>query len=494
MLVLPPLAALIACTGTTTTTTTTTTPTADTAPTTPTTPTADTSPPTPTGDTGPFTPPEGPTWSLHSKFDAVVYVSWEQVEADDVSIEYSFDKGVWHASPVAPAKPGTNERVLVGIPYDTTADWRIVGTKGTTDVTKNPIVTGAAPNDMPPVTFISGDEKAWYQDGNYLLTSVNEGGGWRTNTYWTVIMDRQGRVVWTQKAPNAAWTLFAQVALSGDHIMWDEASYWSTSAALKHDGLIHRQYLDDPDPFDTIDAEGLQHAWVQLPNGTIAWGSKAHGGGEAIVERAAGATDVTVVWDCVNDWPGVNFCSSNGLFYNPSRDTYLFSFYTNSSIVEIDRSDGTSRWWAGNAPNGLDFSPEDSSVLWQHGITWTDAGTILVSSDTNDSARDTMVREYTLDEKKGVLTEIWSYNPGVRAWYNGDAWRLPNGNTIHGIGAAGEIREVDAKGTTVWHVEYPETITNGQVAATHMVGRVEFIEDLYALTNPTPSSKKPTAP
>ncbi|MBX2800988.1 MAG: hypothetical protein KTR31_25135 [Myxococcales bacterium] len=434
-----------------------------------------------TGTTGPTVrqPLTKPGWGLHPVHGSVAYVAWEQAVEEDVHVEYSFDKGVWLSSPSKPATVGLNERTILGIPYGSTAQWRVVSKTTTQDFGKDPILTEAVPQRLPTPLLRTADAKAWWPDGKYLLTSLNSNdGGWTQGRYFTVIFDRQGRYVWANQTPERHWTLYAQVANAGDHIMWDEATYWADwddGAGSK----IHRQYLDETNSFEVIDAEGLHHAWIQLPDGTLAWGSQFHRqnqGTEALVELAPGATEATVLWNCRDDWPTVAFCESNSLFYDAKRDTYLYSFYTNNSMVEIDRKAGTTRWWAGAVKGGLAFLPKESQFFWQHGVSWTDARTLLVSTDAfQNGDKVTMLREYTLDEKSGSLTEVWAYNEGILAGTNGAARRLPNGNTLHIVGAGGVLYEVDAKGEVVWKVDVQDD---------HLLGDGEFIDDLYTLLSP----------
>ena len=414
------------------------------------------------------------SWELHAEYGSLAVVTWDQSAVEDVHIEYSFDKGIWHSSPTVEGQVGLNEQLIVGIPYDSLADWRVVAETATVDA-KLPIETDPVPNGLLANQVLVSDPAAWLPEGNYLLSSVNQNaGGWTGGTYWTFIMDRDGRYVWARKAPMSHWTLYASVAKSGDHILWDEATAWvgfpSDNGAASR---VHRTYLDEE--IEVIATPGLHHAFIEHDDGTLAWGSLVHNNTETLVEQAPGAKVQTEIWNCGDDWPGVNHCESNCIWYDADRDTYLYSFYTNSSLVELSRSTGESLWWAGDAQGGFAFDPPNKEFEWQHGVTWTDAGTLLISSEAWDNGFTTKVYEYTVDEKAGVLTNIWEYDAGIYAATNGDALRLSNGNTMHAVGAAGQIHEVDANGNQVWVVAFP---------GNHLVGRAEFIEDLYALVSP----------
>lgn len=418
----------------------------------------------------------GLAWRLHDDMGSMVYVSWMQSEEgnQDAHVEYSFDDGVWLSSPKGPSTKGFNERLVVGIPFDELAEFKVV--VGDTEyLAKDTIDTADVPVGLPVGTVHVADDSKWLSQGNYLLTCINqEAGGWRGGTYWTYIMDRQGRPVWAQAAPDGHWTLFPSVSQSRDHILWDEATKWSDW----DDGEgseVHRTYLDQH--IETVATPGLHHAFVELPDQTLVWGSQYHGGGEALVEKAKGGKDV-VLWTCTDDWPGSGGgCESNGLFYVEKTNSFLYSFYTNNSVVEVNRSTGESMWWAGDVGGGYSFDPANSQFSWQHGISYTDTGSLLVSSEAvgkGGSGHTTMLREYIVDHNAETLTEIWNFDAEEYASTNGDAWRLQNGNSLHVVGSAGHVKEVDPDANVVWHVDYD---------ANKLMGRGEFIEDLYTLVS-----------
>ncbi len=440
-----------------------------------------------TGDTRTHTGDTGPcddavcdlSWRLHDGMQSLAYATWTQAVPGTVHVEYSFDSGVWLSSPSFDAEEGPQEQILVGIPFATEATWRVVVDEVGTFDAPDDILTGAVPSGLPLCTVTIARESEWLPTGHYLLTSINQReGGWTGGTYWTFIMDRQCRVVWARRAPDSHWTLFASVSLDRSFLMWDEATYWSDwdSGA---GSSIHKTWLDEE--FEEFPAPGLHHTFVELPDGNIAWGSQYHGGEESLVERGPKDADETILWTCADDWPSSGRCESNGLFYRASTDSFLYSFYTNNSIVEVDRATGRSQWWAGEVRDDgtgrqYDFDPSTSQFSWQHGVSYTGSGTLLVSTEGRAGASyHTFVREYTVDHANGLLRNVWSFDSGVFASTNGDAWRLSNGNTLHVLGAAGMIMEADPEGDVVWFVDYH---------AQKLLGRGEFIEDLWSLVKP----------
>ncbi len=418
-------------------------------------------------------------WSAHERAPSLAVARWRQAEPGEVWVEYSFDEGEWLRTPARERAAGEHEALVVGIPMGVEARWRVVTEEASVEADA-PIQTEPPPTRLPVGTVVTSAPDRWLPEGRYLLTSISQTqGGWSTNgPFFTVIYDRQGRPVWSQRTDRGEWTLYPQVSYDRSHLIIDEFGYFGSEASAI------RTYLDEE--IARIPMTGHHHAFVELPGGTLAWASWFHGSGagEALVEKAPGQIDETIVWDCEKDWPKAAAvdaygCASNCLYYDEGTDSYLYSFYSNESVVSIDRATGTTEWWAGGVPGGFSFAPASSQFYWQHGVSWTKDGTLLVSTydgpDEGPSRTTNLAREYEVDAEAGTLTEVWSYDAGVYVNTNGDTWRLANGNTLHTLGSASEIKEVDENGETVWHLDFE---------GTRLLGRSEWIEDLYTLVSP----------
>lgn len=417
------------------------------------------------------------SWRLHEDYGTLAYVSWTQSASSEVTVEYRVDEGTWRSTRPLAARPGFHEQILVGLPYAHTVDWRIVA-GSTTLEGADPIVTAELPSGLPVGELRTAEPERWLPEGNYLLTSISQrNGGWGTEgPFFTLLLDRRGRVVWSRRTARGNWTLYPTVARSGDHLLYDDFGPFFGTATL------YRATLDDV--IEEIPIPGFHHAFVELPDGTIAWDSWADG----LVELRPGDKQGTSIWNCEDDWPESDVgggyyygCASNCVFYDDERETYLISYYSNETVVEIDRKTGSTMWWAGGVDGGYDFVPANTQFYWQHGVTWTDAGTLLVS--THSANRNTnLAREYEVDHEAGTLTEVWSYDAQALAATNGDTWRLSNGNTLHTLGSASQVLEVDENGETVWHLDF-----NG----TRLMGRSEWIDDPYALVGHRAEPKPP---
>ncbi|MCB9779685.1 MAG: hypothetical protein H6742_14060 [Alphaproteobacteria bacterium] len=425
---------------------------------------------------------EGVSARLHPELESLIYVEWTQEGPATAWVEYSFD-GEDRVTPTYDVDDGDQSLLLLGVPYAQSVAWEVHLDDGLGDTVlgSGTISTPDLPDDFPEPELLTSDAAHYEPTGTYLLGSINQDrGGWAGGTYWKWIMDREGRIVWLHETPDENWSIFLRVSVGGDHILWDEATYWNEfdeGAGSK----VHRWYIDGTE-IREIATRGLHHAFTELPDGTLAWG-QADGGSENLVTMGPDDSSPSILWRCRDFHSEVgsrSSCQSNTVYYSTDRDSFLFSFYTTDTLVEIDASSGETMWWAGGVRDGFTFDPPSSQFAWQHGMMWTDEGTLLMS--TKDTAfgwpSETYAREYQVDFDAGVLKNTWTYGEGegILADTAGEAHRLPNGNTLHNYGAAAHIKEVTTDGDIVWEVTW-----NSE----RLIGRTTFIEDLYDLMPPT---------
>ena len=147
-------------------------------------------------------------------------------------------------------------------------------------------------------------------------------------------------------------------------------------------------------------------------------------------------------------------------------------------MVAIDHASGDElyRW----GQDGFwSFDPPESLFDWQHGVTYTPDGNLLLSTHASTTSEEGVVREYVIDDEARALVEVWSFGvgDGINAYYLGEAHRLPGGNTLHNYGSTARIREATHEGEVVWDVEWVDERGN----LCNLIGRSNPIEDLYAL-------------
>ncbi len=416
------------------------------------------------------------TLRLHDEIRSLVYAAWDQPADATSRVEYSFDPGVWLASPDRETAAGPTEALLLGIPYDVDLEVRVV-TDTLTAAALEPafIRTDPLPEQFPAPTLLAEQPILQEPAGRYLLGSINgDTGGWTSGPYWMFVLDRLGRVVWAKRGIADDMTIYLQISLDGD-ILWDQATFWSAF----DQGLgsrIHRMKIDGVET-EVLDAPGLHHAFVELPDRSIAWGSAQGFDSELLRKRAPDGT-VTTVWDCRPFYASlglVDWCHTNSITYDAATDRYLLSFPTDETFVlEVDGATGAEIRWFGHIPQSYAFDEPDSAFQYQHGTTWTSSGTLLLSSQRTASDEDALAREYTVDDATRTLTQIWSFGAGdgIDATNAGEAHRLANGNTLHNTGTDPRVREITPAGEVAWDVVWP---------GDRLLGRTVLIEDLYDL-------------
>ena len=413
-------------------------------------------------------------WQRHDEIESILVVSWTQLAPATGHVEYGFDEGEWRSTPSSDLDAGARQALLLGIPYETDVTFRVVNDLGEGPVASADVEaqTGSLPGDLPVPELLVGLSDQWEPTGSYLLGSINAyQGGWTGGDYWKFILDRQGRVVWALLTPENHWTIYSRVSLDGRHILWDEFSYWShwdegansQVHYTKIDGSITR----------TVPTPGGHHAFTELPDGSLVWGA-ASWWSETLEKRDPLGIQSTI-WDC---WEfedahgGSGYCQSNSLYYHEPTDSFLYSFYTSDTVVEIDGATGATVRIFGHTPDSYLFEPTDAAFWWQHGATYTDAGTLLLSTYVDSQSSELVAREYELDDEAEVLGQVWSFGAGegVHGDTAGEAHRLPGGNTLHNYGDGCRVREIAPDGTVVWDADWE---------GSRLLGRTVFLEDLY---------------
>ena len=281
---------------------------------------------------------------LSDDIGSLLYVSWEQGISGLSHVEYSFDEGEWLQTPTEHREPGPQEALLLGIPYESEVSLSVVveaeGTPHRSSLVLS--ASGALPARLPIPTLISSDPSRWEAQGRYLMGSISQDSvGWSSGTRWMFILDRQARLVWAMETPEEHWTLSMRRSVDGTAILWDEATWWSDW----DDGAgsqVHRMKIDGSIT-ESIPTPGLHHAFTELSDGTLVWGASQLRDGtptEELVQRTPGGP-VETLWRC-EGWLGEDaYCQSNSLYWHEPTDSFLYSFYDNSTIIELDRAQGT---------------------------------------------------------------------------------------------------------------------------------------------------------
>ncbi len=438
---------------------------------------------TPVDDTGPDTSPPTATApvanlqaAIHDEMGSLVTAGWDQLEACAGYLQYRVEDESWLESPTGDLEVGAREQLLLGIPYDVEVRLRVVNDCGDGAVYSDSIVaqTDPLPEGLPHAAVITARDEGWDETLRYLLTSIDSReDAVNPDATWTIILDRKARTVWALATPTQRVTMAPHVATGSAGLLIDHNSFWAIFDGGEASQVL-RVGLDGIE-IELHDTPGLHHPLAELPDGTVVWGALA--GTTETVELLPPGGEQATLWSCqlLHQQLGSMLpCSGNTLTYSQASGSFLFSFFSTDTVVEIDASSGETLRWFGHLDGSWAFDPEDSAFYWQHGAVYTDAGTLLTSTADGEPGQETLVREYELDHDAQTLRQLWSFGQGQGIYGDelGEAWRLPGGNTLHNTGTAQRLREITPDGEVVWDVSW----TRGS-----FVGRSEPIEDLYAL-------------
>ncbi len=409
------------------------------------------------------------SWSLHEEIGAIVEVSWTQVRDGEVHVEF----GDQLSSPTVTRAAGVQTELLLGIPYDSDFTFQIVsGDFSSPEVTGR---TDPLPEGVPAPVLEDADSSAWGESDRWLLIGVGtEGEGWDVDTFWKLILDRDGRVVWAHETPMGYRTFYMQPSADGSAILWDENTFWTDWDQGKG-SVVHRMTIDGT-ILETIALSGLHHTFLELEPGWLVWGG-FDDGREVVRERSPDG-EIRQIFDCTTYWEergAGEACDGNGLFWNQGDDTLYFSSDAEHSVVELDRASGEVLHLWGQLSGAWPFS-EGSTPFWkQHSPTRTPEGRLMVSTWTAQDDHEVLAREYEIDEANQTLREVWScgQGSGIEADYAGEAHRLGSGNTLLNYGVGGHVREYTPDCAVAWHLRWPDQ---------NLLGRGVFLDDLYALS------------
>ncbi len=406
--------------------------------------------------------------TIHDEHGSIVVVSWEQLSAAEGWVEYSADGETWTSSPACDFAEGQREQLLLGIPYDGDVSLRLVqtGSEGTATSDTAAISTDKLPSGIPEAELLSADPQRYDADRPWILAGVYD---------WTVILDRQGQVVWAVETPMLRATLQPQPSWDGTDLLIDHGSYWFLFDGGKR-SQVQRMKIDGS-VVGIYDTYGLLHPFTELPDGSIVWA--AMDGNDETLQRLSSDGSQERIASCralLGSYGEKEYCGSNTIRYSHERDSFLWSLYSHDSIIEADAATGQVLRIFGQVDGAWAFEPPESAFWWQHGSYNTDEGSLLTSSYVAEENDELVVREYALDEDTKTLRQIWSYrgDEAVHGETMGEAWRQPNGNTLHNYGEGQRLREVTPDGEVVWDVDF----CGGGLL--WELGRSTPIEDLYA--------------
>lgn len=402
-------------------------------------------------------------------FGTIIHVEWDQSLKGTVSFRYQVDEGEWLESPAQTLGTGRHEQLLLGVPYSWEVEIQPVAEidGDLLDLDSFTVTTGTAPEDLPQPDQVLRQAEL-LDPTPYVMISTNVPGAW-DKPWWTMIIDRQARVVWARKSSENTSTLYAKLSADERSLIIDETTFWTLFDQGAKSTVV-RVAIDGTE-LERFSTPGLHHDFADLPDGTLLWGSSTQIT-ETLMERAPDGSS-RAIWTCTTDeFQGV--CSSNAVYWDAATDSVYFSLVSGHSIVQLDRESGLPLRWFGAHPEAYAFDPFGSQFYKQHGPILTATGTLLLSCWDGPEGSELMLREYEIDGVNQTLRQVWSYSHGtdLRAYVLGDVARLPGGNTLHSTGRGSRLREVTPEGDLAWDLAWDESSD---------LGRATPLADLYAL-------------
>ena len=256
------------------------------------------------------------TADIHDDIGSVVVVTWNQLEAKHGWVEYTFDEDDWRRSPPRDWTEGSQRELLLGIPYGTDVVVRLVGVLDAVPTASDEvsITTDALPAEVPTASVVTSQPGLWDPDHPYLLAGLED---------WTVILDRQGRVVWVMKTPAQRVTMHPQTSLDGTDILIDHGSFWATFDNGKASEVIRVKI--DGTVVETYATEGLHHPFAELGDGSLIW-SAIVGYGETIqrLRPDGGQEQIASCADLLGGFGEPGYCGSNTLRWHEPDDSLLY--------------------------------------------------------------------------------------------------------------------------------------------------------------------------
>lgn len=322
-------------------------------------------------------------------------------------------------------------------------------------------LNAALPANFPGVTVTTYVTNK-VADGCIFLAVASETPG--VGTY-QMILQNDGTPVWYEENTNTH-AIYDFKVLPNGHLHsapFIEAHRWTDGGDVVHEirdeGYHLREILAGGNGYV---ADGHDFQW--LPNGHVLQlgytlsevdVSEFLAGGHPAARISGGIVQEldlqrNVVWQW-RTWDHFNFADRV-----TSQSEVIDAFHLNGvqldedgqlivgtpmELRKLDRQTGEILWTLGGPDNQfVPVGPGASVDHWAgHGAHRLENGNVLFYNHADSSETvSSKVHEYRLDEVAKTATLVWSYAPPalIPAWRNGNAQRLPNGNTLIGWGGA----------------------------------------------------------
>ncbi len=391
----------------------------------------------------------------------VARVTWVTSEPTSGFVRFG-EAGV--LSMTTPVTEGTHhQQDLVGLLPESDYAFEVTVSLGdqTVSLGEQAFTTGALSGDLPSSELTSYDPEA--SAGGFTIVPVQS-----TGRCLTTVLDDQGRTVWAHEIP--CITHRTRLAPDG-------SGFVSHSRVGPHDPVILSHVSFFGETIEEIAIEDSHHDFAIVDTDTYAvlsytersfgfdGGEEVRLVGDTIVEvNAEGET--SVIWDLfdhvdpryeevrqLSDWSegAYDWSHSNYITYVPEEDAYYVSSRSLSALFKVDRSTGAHLWTLADNRGDFEVDEDPTLVSTPHSIEPVDGGLMLFNHRDIEAGECSQAVRASLDSDLGTAERTWSYESfdclGVD--YLGNAWPLPNGNTLVVFSMRGQMEEVTPEGRVV---------------------------------------------
>ena len=424
----------------------------------------------------------------------VMHVQWKSDRPGRSYVEYGLDGALDLRTPSVEDTDTDHSLALLGLKAGRTYSFRAVTETNDGEALRSDIGSIEVPLPPPelPALYVSELDEAAMQAGGFVLTSLLLEG-----PSWTIILDRDGDIVWYFSAGEGLGVPTARLSEDGRSVMM-----LTNDLDLESDrGAVLRVALDG----QSVESTRLlasHHDFVELPDGRIAWISAevrevvigdqtlSVVGDQILAAQEGVEQDPEVLFNFFDDyasvWPPCNHFDDvvfgltgskdwthvNSLMVDEAGENLLLLSKNFDARLRVDLSSGAMVEQIGGRYATRPFA--DDATAWSHGHMSDsyEGGMLVFDNGYHHSPAVSRVVEYAWDGPDDALSEVWSYaDPDGRfITLLGDARKLPNGNVLISWTSAGLLTEVTPAGEVVWRVD---------TEVGHNFARLRWIEDLY---------------
>ena len=393
-----------------------------------------------------------------SKIATVGIVTWSTDFANVQSAHIDFGQSSSYGM-TAPVdiKAKDYRTLLLGMKQSKTYHYRIVASDGTNECASPDytIATGTLTGSLPKITAKTNNASALY--GGFLLVGhwVMSNG---SKSSPALILDADNEIVWAYTVAHD--TAGVRMDYAGTHMWLSMSNVPSATAKVNR---VTMDGLTDEDLSSKF--TGLSHQLTILPDETVAF--YAYGSSCDDIKEYSPTGTVKTVVNSGTAQGGVSPCHVNNIQYSKEDDTLVFSDLDNQSVVKVKRNDGSAVWilnsskatikgdtWKGSQ-HGIHLLGLDHLVLFNNNSSVSMGG----GASPGGSGDGSIVLDLLLDLSGKKVSKTGSYkaNPSIQNDVMGDVQRLANGNTIVGYSSKNVVQEVDANGTVLQELSFPNS-------------------------------------